>query len=415
MKKCVIIGNSGAAINCILAIREHNLDPVLVISKEKCPAYSPMLIPYYVEGKIPYEAMFLCDYTFYQRNLVETRFGSAAVELEPNANKLYMEDGSHVYYDYLLIAAGSRPIVPSIPGSDLPSVYTVWTESDAQRIKKDLNNATRVVVVGAGAIGMHMMEIIHSMGKQVTIVEMASRVMSALLDVEGSEILERRMKDEGIGIHLGAKLLSIKETLGGKAVALDTGTMLEADMVIIATGVVPNVEVAKNYLNVGRGIVVDEYCRTSVPNIYAAGDATEMINPLTGNFQNNPTWINAVLQGRTAGTNMAGKRMSLPIHVRLNVFNVLGLSIASMGLIDRESEGHQRFVNREINYYYESLYFSNGERLIGAVLIGNVNSTGILAHMIEKGISCPYVRGNGTHTLFSIQAWLCSSIRSLRV
>ncbi len=281
MKNHVIIGNGGAAINGIIAIREHGCDPILVISKENCLAYSPLLIPHYISGEIPYEAMFLCDYAFYKRNQVETRFGSAAVQLDTNTKSVYLEDGSRVFYDCLLIATGSRPMVPSIPGVGLPSVHTVWTEKDARQIKKDCNKAFLVTIVGGGAIGMYMMDVLCNMRKQVTIIEAEPKVMSAVLDSGASNLLEKRMKDHGIQLHLKTKLLNIEQTSRKKILTLDNGTMLEADMVIITTGVVPNATLARNSVNVSRGIVVDEYCRTNVPDIYAAGDVTETMNPLT--------------------------------------------------------------------------------------------------------------------------------------
>ena len=406
--KYVIVGNGAAAINALLTIRQYSSDPIVLISKEKCPAYSPLLIPYYISGQLHYEDMFLCDYAFYEGNAVETRFGSAAVILHPDDKLIRLEDGSVISYDRLLIATGSGPILPPIPGSNPSEVYTVWTPLDARRIKNALNRARRVVIVGAGPIGMRMMEILHLMRKQVTIIVRGQRVIRTILNPTVSEILQDRMKKEGICFLPGTKVASIEETPKGKVLYLDSGTVLEADMVIMAAGAAPNTDIAKGSgIKVGQGIVVDEHCRTNVLDIYAAGDVAEMISPVTGGSEINPTWINAVFQGRTAGANMAGVTTSHPLRARVNVFNVLGLPVVSIGPVPQEGDDYRTLINRGNSYNYECLYF-DGERLASAVLIGNVGKTGILVQMIERGVPCSCVSTDARHKLFSIQAWLCS-------
>ena len=154
--------------------------------------------------------------------------------------------------------------------------------------------------------------------------------------------------------------------------------------------------------------MVDEYCHTSVPDVYATGDVTETVNPLTGEHQLNPTWINAAFQGRAAGMNMAGIRVPISRRARLNVVNLLGLPIASIGLVP-ESERYLTTVSRD-GSQYRCFYFDD-ERMVGALLVGDVNDAGIIGHMVERQVSYP--KRIITYFPLNIQSQFYASIQKI--
>ena len=407
MKRHLIIGNGIAALSAALAIREHSTDPVTIISTGQAVAYAPMLTPYYISGKIPYDAMFLCDTSFYHQKNIKTKLGNAAVKLDPTARKVYLRNGSTVDYDNLLIATGSHPVIIPVEGCDLPGVHTLYTVHAARHIKESLPRANTVAILGAGLIATYLMDTLHLMRKRVIVIEARRRVLQVILDLDGSLILQERMKRKGIELYLERKVSRIEDADGHKRLYLDDSAILEVDAVIMAAGSEPNISMVRDSgIKLGQRIPVDESCRTNIPDVYAAGDVTETIDPITGNYQANPTWISAVMQGRTAGFNMAGLNMQLPRLVKTNIFSLFGLSVASIGLISSESQRYETILNREQSEY--RCIYTRGDQLVGAVLMGDVTEVGLIRQLIEKGTSWPRLWRETGQTAFALQGLIRS-------
>lgn len=388
MKRHVIVGNGIAALSAALAIREHSTDPVLVISRESCPAYAPMLTPYYIRGRIPYRAMFIGSSALYERMRIEINLGKTVVRVDPPAKKVYLDNGDSVQYDNLLIATGAWPVAPHIGAFDAGHVYTLRTENDAKRIRKALRRAKTVAIIGAGLIGIHLIDALHGMQKRITVLETAEHVLPGVLDLEGAMMLQARMEQEGIELHLQSRVSDIDNSEGPKWLYLENGTVLQADMVIIAIGVKPHTDLTRNSgIKVDRGILVDEYCLTNVRGIYAAGDAAQVVDPISRKHRANPTWIDAVFQGRTAGLNMVGLNMRLPRRVRANILSILGLAVASIGLI--ASDGHGYTITRKRRQNEYKYLCVNANRLVGTILIGDVSEAGLMKSRVEQGTIHP--------------------------
>ncbi|MFH1140431.1 MAG: FAD-dependent oxidoreductase, partial [Chloroflexota bacterium] len=178
MKRHVIVGNSHAAISAVQAIRSVNSeDKVVLISREDCPAYSPMLTPCYLSGSMPYEGMFFCDEAFYQKNKVDTLLGKRVVRVTPKSKSVSLEDGTSISYDTLLVATGSASRVPPIPGTQLPNVFTLWTAEDARKIGDVMRGAETVAIIGAGLIGIDCVNVVMGWGKKVVLIEMLGQVI----------------------------------------------------------------------------------------------------------------------------------------------------------------------------------------------------------------------------------------------
>lgn len=381
MKRHLIIGNGGAAFNAILAIRSlRPEDEITVVSQEECPAYSPMLTPYYIAGSIPYSAMFLCKSSFYRQNRVKTILGKVVVDIEPESQRVCLDDDRKLRYDELLIATGSSPNAPMIPGMDLG--LTLWTAQDARRLKVAMHRAKSVAVVGAGLIGLQIVDMALKLNKKVTLIEIKDRVLPRVMDKEGATIIAERLLAKGVNLHLGVRVKEVIKGKGNRVLSLGSRVKLETSVVIFATGVYPNRKIAaRSDIKVDNGIVVDEYGQTNIEHIFAAGDVAQINNPTNGRFEINATWTNAIHGGWAAGCNMAGKRFLQRRKIRVNALSPAGLPVVSLGQVEPEINQDEVVVQRNNGNYRKLVFRSN--RLIGAVLIGDVEEAGILSYAIE--------------------------------
>jgi len=380
----VIIGNGGAAFSAVRAIRSvKEQDEIVLISEENCPSYSTLLTPYYISGRISYDRLFLCDRRFYQKNKVNIVFGKKAVRVVPCSNAVYLEDGSSVDYDKLLIATGASPKRLRVTGTDHPRVYTLRTLSDAKGIIKNLKKAREIIIIGGGLVSLKMAEALFGKGRQIIFVVKSQRLLTQNADPVASEIIQKQIASYGLSLLFGKDVKGIKEKGGKIAVIMDRGQELNADLVIIGKGIVPNTHLMEGSgVKIGQGIVINKSMRTNIENIFAAGDVAEGIDSITGKPQLNATWLNAIRQGWTAGLNMAGKKISYLRNVRTNISNLFGLRFASAGLVTGEGAYYEEVIDKGRNHYRKLVF--DGDLLVGTVLIGDVSDVGVLTSFIER-------------------------------
>jgi NAD(P)H-nitrite reductase large subunit len=382
--KHLILGNGIAAISAVKALRSVNADDeITIVSREKYCAYSPVLTTYYLGGSIGRDDVFICDESFYRQNKINLVLGINPVKLDIELRKVYLDNNETLNYDDLLIATGSSSIVPSIKGGNLPGVFTLYSVDDAEKIISFLQTMERVAVIGAGFIGMQTIGALTKRGKDVLIVEMADQILPQTLDYQGAKILEERLCQEGVDIYFSETASGLYDKGGGKVISLASGAELTADSVIIAVGVRPNVAFLRGSgLKLHKGVIVDQHCRTNADGVYAAGDAAEACDSITGYYTINATWPNAIEQGRVAGLNMAGKNASILTNTRFNVSTLFGFSCASIGLIRAEGTKLDEIVTRSGDNY-RKLFFKEG-LLVGAVLLGEIAEAGIIANLIQR-------------------------------
>jgi len=383
VKTHVIIGNSGAAISAVRAIRNVNReDKIILLSKEDCYAYSPVLTTYYLSGEISYEDMFFCNRNFYIEHKVKAILGKKAVGVDTDNKKIRLEEGRSLRYDSLLVATGSSSLVPPIEGAELPKVFTLWTADDAREILKVARRAKRVVVVGSGLIGMQTLKAMAERKKMIVLIETMSQIGPEVLDRDAAKIIQAKMEKRGVDVRLNERVSGILERDGKKVLSLSSGRQVQADIVVLATGVTPNIDLLQDGgVTVSRGILVDEYARTNVEDVYAAGDVAEGFNPLTGKHMANATWTNAAKQGWTAGFNMAGMSVPYP-NLRVNISTLFDTHFASVGLLREEKKRNEVYIER-VGENYRKLIFE-GDLLVGALLIGEVEEAALLARFIER-------------------------------
>ena len=395
MKRHVIIGNSHAATTAVEWLRKvSDSDEVVLISREDGSPYSPALTTYYLSGKMSYEQMFYLDYSFYKKHNVEPLLGAgkAVVQIDAAGKAVTLADGTSVPYDDLLIATGSKSIVPSMDGGRLPGVLTLWTAEDARKIDDAAQTAKRVTVVGGGLIGIQTVNAMVVRGKQVTQIEMLSRVMPVAMDADGGKIIEARYRDVGVDLRLEQRVDRIEDSNGQKILTLASGDQVEADMVVMAVGVVPNIDFLDGAgIKVDRGIVIDDHSKTNVEGIYAAGDCAASVDAISGELSVFAIIPAATEHGRVAGLNMGGLPTARLRNLGLNSFTPLGVPCGSVGILD-EGNGREGIITVNSGGDYRKLIFE-GDRLVGAVLIGKpLDEGGLLASLIEMRLTDPKLK-----------------------
>lgn len=390
--KYLIIGNSAAAVGAVEGIREVDPDgSITILSKEKEHAYSRPLISYLLGGKVDEAAMSYRPANFYDKNKASAVLGVSAQSVDAKAKKVSADDGQAYGYEELLIATGGRPITPPMAGADTPGVFTFTTWADARAIKAfiDENHVNSAVVVGGGLIGLKSVEALVAGGIKTTVVELADRVLSITLDNEASSLAQAALAEAGVELitnNTVDEIVSSGSRVGG--VVLKDGRRVDCGLVILAIGVLPDTSLAVSAgAEAERGILVDEYMATSVPHVFAAGDAAQALEIISGERRSIPIWPLAYAQGRVAGLNMAGGDASYHGGLAMNSVEICGVATISAGLTTPEEEGYEILnqLDAEDNSY-RKLVIKDG-RLVGYVLVGRVERAGILTGLIQSGIN----------------------------
>lgn len=383
----VIIGNSYAGISTVEAIR--NLDKageIIILSDEPYLAYGRPLISYWMGGDWETKHMYYRDKAFYDTMNVNLRLSTKVKTIDTKKKEVVLENGSRLGFDRLFISTGGTPFIPPTKGLEFTGVSPLTTWGHAENFQKLGKNAKRVVVIGGGLIGLSAVKGFGAMKKEITIIELSQRVLGLALDEDAGELIHAELNRKGVNIRTGR---TVKEILGNdknevRAVILDNGEELVCELVVMAIGVRPNIEIVKDTdIKVNRGIVVDNRMETSVKDVYAGGDVVEAYD-----FINKDNRVLAILplafeQGRVAGTNMAGRERVYAGGMGLNSFPLFGTAIMTMGItLTKEGDGLE-VIKRKGKDTYKKLVFRDNV-LVGVIMIKDTNYGGIYTSLITK-------------------------------
>jgi NAD(P)H-nitrite reductase large subunit len=394
MSKYVIVGASAAGIGAVEAIRE--VDPVgtiTVISEELCPQYSRPMISDLVSGKANLEKMKCREDKFWEKNDVQALTGRTAVSLNLADKYIALDQGDRVNFEKLLIATGGKPFVPKIEGADKDGVFTFTTLSDAERLAAKLEKAQKAVVIGAGLIGVSVTEALVKRGLKVTLVELQDKILSLLLDPKGSDIVENVIRKAGVTVVTGQSVQRIigkpenDDVVGG--VVLTKGEQMPCDLVIVAIGVIPRTEiVAGTDVKLNRGIIVDNFMRTNIPDVYASGDVAEAYDFILNQNRLLPLWPLAVLEGKIAGYNMAGKKTDYSGGTNMSALKYFGIPIISIGIANPKEDGTFEVLVKhdpEKNLYKKLVLKNNV--IVGMTFVNDIERAGILFHLMKNCVN----------------------------
>lgn len=372
----VIIGNSAAAVGCVEGIRSIDREgSVTMITDEPYHTYSRPLISYLLCGKTDEERMKYRPDSFYADNGVTLLAGKRAEKIDPVTKTVLLDDGSAVFYDKLLIATGSRPFVPPIKGlNQVKNAFTFMTLDSAKALERALGPDKRVLILGAGLIGLKCVEGISDKAGSLTVVDLADHILPSILDAEGAALVQKHIEDHGVSFILGDGV----ETFDGNTAVLKSGKTVPFDVLAVCVGVRPNTElISEAGGEVARGVRVSETCETTLPDVYAAGDCTESFDISCGQNRILALLPNAYMQGECAGVNMAGGEKHYDHAIPMNAIGFFGYHVLTAGSYTGEvytvSAG-----NSLKKLFYED------DRLKGFILIGDVARAGIYTSLIRS-------------------------------
>ena len=353
--KYVIIGNSTAGIGCVEGIRQIDKSgSITIISDEPHHTYSRPLISYLVKGKVDAEQMKYRADSFYKDNYVTLLSGVRAVKVNAGEKAVELSNGNSIAYDKLLVATGSRAFELPISGNSF------MTLDDARKLQSQLAPEKKVLIIGAGLIGLKCAEGILGRVASITVADLAPRVLASILDDGGAALVQKHFEEKGVKFILSK---SVSSTDG-------------FDIVVIAAGVRPNTELLSGIAKIGKGIAINEKCETSSPDIYAAGDCTESVDISGGQQKIMALLPNAYMQGECAGVNMAGGNKIFDKAIPMNAIGFMGLHIITAGNYTGEVYESNK------NGTYKKLFYSDN-KLNGYIFIGDIEKAGIYTSLIR--------------------------------
>ena len=310
MKHCIIIGASHAGAQLCVSLRQGGWEgDITVIGDEPdLPYHRPPLSKDFLSGDKAIDDILLRPASVYENANVTMKLGTRVGAIDREAKTILTDDGETLSYDKLVLATGARVRHLPVPGNDFEGVFYLRDSDDVRAIKNNVEAGKRVVIIGGGYIGLETAASLRKQGMEVTVLEAMPRILQRVTAPELSTFYKRIHSEEGVTILEGVMASEIRQL--GTALSVETSCeqSFDADMVIIGIGVIPNVELAKEAgLDVGNGIEVNEFCQTSDPDIYAAGDVTWHFNPIYEHHIRLESVPNATEQAKTVALHMNGK------------------------------------------------------------------------------------------------------------
>ena len=385
MAQYVVIGNGVAAIGCIEGIRkEDTQNKIIVISEEPHPVYCRPLISYYLEGKTDLERMAYRSKDYYKEMNCDVLYGKKAVKIDNSAKQITLDDEAVIPYDKLCIATGSSPFVPPFPGLEtVEHKYSFMTLDDTLALESAINMEAKVLIVGAGLIGLKCAEGLKDHVDSITVCDLADRVLSSILDSDCAAMMQKHLEQNGIQFMLKDSVASFDKNTA----RMKSGKTVDFDILVLAVGVRANTTLLSEIGgDVNRGILINNKMETSIPDIYAAGDCTEGKDISYNGKRVLAILPNAYMQGNCAGVNMAGGTAIFDKALPMNSIGFFGLHAMTAGSYYTSDEGGELYEEKSENTLKR--LFTRDGYLTGFILIGDTDTSraGIYTSLIREHI-----------------------------
>ncbi|MBI3446208.1 MAG: NAD(P)/FAD-dependent oxidoreductase [Magnetospirillum sp.] len=382
--KYLLVGSSHAALEALRAIRLHDPDgSMAMLTRDAALPYSPTILPYVVSGRSAPDKVLLRDPGFFAANNCAYVPNARAVSLDTKAKAVSLETGEVWRYQSLLIATGAAPVIPPVKGLDGVGYHVLRTLADAQGLRSAMGAAKSAVVLGAGLVGLHAAENLAEAGLKVSVVEMQTHVLPGYFDAKASDRIESAFTQHGVELRLGRKVV---EVAGPDCrVTLDDGSVIAADLLLVATGVRPVTDwLEGSGISLDKGVLVDDLMRTNADGVWAAGDVAQATDFHSGSQALIGIIPTAVEQGKIAGQGMAGDpyRKEYPGGLAVNTYRFFGRVALSIGratateaveTVESEEGGYRRLV-------------LEGNRLVGVASVDQPFDVGIMGELIRRRI-----------------------------
>jgi NAD(P)H-nitrite reductase large subunit len=400
MTKYVIIGGSAGGIGAVEAIREvDSVGEIVVISNEPVPQYSRPMISEYVSREATLDTMKYRKDEFWKDNKVKTLTGKTATKIDFAKKQVILDDGKEtVSYDKLLIATGGKPFVPRMEGGDKEGVFTFIALSSAEAIEAKAEQIKCAIVIGGGLIGVSASEALVKRGIKVTLVELKESILNLILDKTASDIAEKVLTEAGVTVITGQTVQRIlgrkdkPDSVGG--VVMTDGTEIPCDLVVVAIGVIPRIDLVKDTsVKINRGIVVDRTMQTSVSDVFACGDVAEAYDFLIDQKRLLPLWPLAHLGGRVAGYNMAGKKAEYEGGTVMSSLKYFGLPVIAVGTVNPENhDDYEVLVElKPEKTIYKKILLKDG-KIVGFIFLGDIETAGIFFRLLKNHVDVSKIK-----------------------
>lgn len=386
--KFVIIGAGPAGVIAAEEIRrQDDSAEIVIVGKEQETPYSRMAIPYLIKNTIEEQGTHLRTSETHYDDHDFTIMQAKVETINTDAKQLVLSDQQTIDYDKLLVASGGKPLTPPIEGINLPGVYPCWTLDHARQIIKRAVEGSNIVLIGAGFISTTIVEALVKSGGQLTIVEMEDRVIPRMMGKEGSDIISHWCESKGVTIKTSSRVEKISEVDDHLAVEISGGEVIDANLVISATGVAPNISfLSDSGLDTDLGLLVDEFLNTSNADVYGAGDVVQAPDFLLNEKTVMAIQPVAAEHARLAAYNMVhGNNKSWKGSFNMNVLDMIGLVSCSFGLVDGVENGDSAQMCQADQNLFINLQF-DGNVLIGASSVGFHKHAGVFQGLIQNKV-----------------------------
>jgi len=389
MKRYVIVGNGVAGTTAAEHIRHLDKDGKIdIFTDESTPFYTRIRLPEYIAGLVDEEKLILRKPQWYRTTGAELHLEECVQGIDLEEREVHTAKGTAYPYDRLLLTTGSHSFVPPIKGVEKPGVFSLRSLTDAKLIRDYALEAKRAILIGGGVLGLEAGNGLRRRGIEVTVVEFFPRLLPRQMDVPGAEILKKQMEAMGFSFFLGAKS---QEIMGGKrpeGLALEGGEILPCDMVLISAGVRPNLDLAtKLGLEADKGVLVNDWLETKIPDVYAAGDLIQHRGIFYG------IWTASEKQGEIAGINMAGGDVRYEGTLMSNRLKVVGIDLVSSGDIDVEGKLEDLVKRDDGRFIYRKLVLRD-DVIVGCILMGDVTGNPEILRAIEHKVNVRALKDN---------------------
>lgn len=386
----IIVGNSAAGLSALEAFRRiDRTSSVTVITKEGCRPYSRVLLPYYLREKISYENLFVRDEDYYEQYNARCVKGRV-IKLLAAEKCVLLESGARIPYDKILVATGSSPVKPPIPGLSGEGVFHLWNIEDIEGLTPYFIKGGRVAVLGSGFVSLQGAWAALARGLDVTVVELMNRIMPKALDSHGAEMLTCRMREAGVDLRVDTSTTRVERTSDGDfRLYFNNGEVLRADFILVGTGVRPNIDFLEGTgIEIDEGVVVNGRMETSLAGVYAAGDVAQVPSCAGGKPVVHALWPTAVETGAAAGNSMALEKDVYKGSLNMNVTHMYGVTVASIGEF-MPDEGADIWVDETLPPgQYLKIILTDGVP-VGATCVGDadlVSTLGMLRPLIRERV-----------------------------
>jgi len=386
-KRYVIVGNGIAGTTCAETLRK--LDPnckITIVAAEPYPLYNRVALPRFLKGIVREEKVFMRTLEQHREKGIDLLTCTVAQHLDTNEQLLYLDNGQILPYDALLIATGGRPNKLPCEGGDLPFVFNFQTMDDTKNIIREATEGKSGVVVGGSFISYELAEGFAMRGLKTTWVMRGPRFLRRTLDEEGGAIVHELAREHGVEIIYQDEVEKIVSDDGVRGrVITKKGREIDVDIVGVGVGLTLNTDFLQGSpIRINRGVVVDEYLRTNINNVYAAGDIAEFYDVIIQSYNIMGTWDNALSQGRVAAINMAGGN-EIYKEVPTYTSPLFNSNIAVIGATPEINPNLEYVVRADIDSKeYKKLFFIE-DRLVGAITIGSPRGRKRMISMILAG------------------------------